>query len=265
MLPQLRVASPCTAHWEKMTGDDRVRYCDQCKLNVYNFSEMSASEIEQLLRKSTGRVCGRLYQRHDGTILTKDCPVGFRAKVRHVSRVAGTALAAVMGAASAAAQNPSKNSSAIESVTGTAGVKLTIVDATGAVIPRSSIVISDQTGVSIVHGESDDVGSYQVRNLKSGSWKITVSKIGFAHKDVTVSLRDLETFQSEITLDVITTTMGVIVEVDNYGAPIESNLPESAFPIPSYIPYSETPPNSVSPPPKPSRNPISRLIHKLHF
>jgi len=60
MLPQLRVASPCTADWERMGGDDRVRYCDQCKLNVYNFSAMSSSEIEQLLLKSTGRVCGRL-------------------------------------------------------------------------------------------------------------------------------------------------------------------------------------------------------------
>jgi len=60
MLPQLRVASPCTADWERMGGDDRVRYCDQCKLNVYNFSAMSSPEIEQLLLKSTGRVCGRL-------------------------------------------------------------------------------------------------------------------------------------------------------------------------------------------------------------
>lgn len=75
MLPQLRVASPCTADWEKMVGDDRVRYCDQCKLNVYNLSAMSLSEIEHLRVTSTAGVCGRLYRRLDGTILTKDCPV----------------------------------------------------------------------------------------------------------------------------------------------------------------------------------------------
>jgi len=114
MLPQLRVASPCTADWEKMIGDDRVRYCDECKLNVYNFSEMSSAGIEELLRASTGRVCGRLYQRSDGTILTKDCPVGFRSRVRHVSRVAGAALAAMMSAISVTAQNPSEGSPAIQ-------------------------------------------------------------------------------------------------------------------------------------------------------
>jgi len=45
MLPQLRVASPCTADWEMMTRDDRVRYRDLCKLNVYNFSAMSAAVL----------------------------------------------------------------------------------------------------------------------------------------------------------------------------------------------------------------------------
>jgi len=45
MLPQLRVASPFTAAWEMMTGDDRVRYRDLCKLNVYNFFAMSAAVL----------------------------------------------------------------------------------------------------------------------------------------------------------------------------------------------------------------------------
>lgn len=32
-LDGLRVASPCSASWYRMTGDDRVRFCDQCRKN----------------------------------------------------------------------------------------------------------------------------------------------------------------------------------------------------------------------------------------
>jgi hypothetical protein len=32
VLENIRVASPCPANWEKMTGDDRVRYCQECNL-----------------------------------------------------------------------------------------------------------------------------------------------------------------------------------------------------------------------------------------
>lgn len=259
MLPQLRVASPCTADWERMTGDDRVRYCDQCTLNVYNFSEMSSMQIEQLLLKSTGRVCGRLYQRADGTILTKDCPVGFGARARRVSPVAGAALAAMMSAASATAQNPREGSSVIQAVAGAAGVKLTIVDPTGAVIAGASVVIADRTGAHVVSGETDQVGGYRTLDLKSGSWKITVSKAGFTHQDVNVILRDREVVQSVITLEIVTSTMGVIVSVDDLAVPYESN-----FRMPNYISPNQTPPAAALPPPKP-RNPVSRLLRKLHF
>src|SRR5690349_9803270 len=49
MLPNLRVASPCSADWNRMQGDDRVRFCPECRLDVYDFSAMTAREIEQLL------------------------------------------------------------------------------------------------------------------------------------------------------------------------------------------------------------------------
>src|SRR5262245_30602687 len=39
-LARLRIASPCSADWDEMTGDDRVRFCGRCRKNVYNLSEM---------------------------------------------------------------------------------------------------------------------------------------------------------------------------------------------------------------------------------
>jgi hypothetical protein len=73
---ELDFASECDASWEDMKGDERVRFCGECKLNVYNLSEMTAEEALALFKKTEGRVCVRAFERPDGTILTKNCPVG---------------------------------------------------------------------------------------------------------------------------------------------------------------------------------------------
>jgi hypothetical protein len=97
-LDSLRVASPCSANWDAMEGDDdRVRYCGKCEKNVYNLSAMPRAEAEELLRLHEGNLCARMYQRADGTLISTDCPVGARTKrVRHaaVAAVGGGLLAA---------------------------------------------------------------------------------------------------------------------------------------------------------------------------
>ncbi len=82
VLQNIEVAAPCSADWNDMTGDDRVRFCGDCKLNVYNLSAMTEDQIVGLVRETEGRLCGRFYRRPDGTILVQDCPKGFRAIVR---------------------------------------------------------------------------------------------------------------------------------------------------------------------------------------
>ena len=59
-----------------MEGDERVRFCDECELNVYNLSDMPEEEALKLVEEREGRLCLRFYQREDGTVLTSDCPVG---------------------------------------------------------------------------------------------------------------------------------------------------------------------------------------------
>jgi hypothetical protein len=98
MLDSVRIASPCNASWDAMVGDDRVRFCGECKKNVYNLSAMSGQEAESLLAEREGDICARLYRRVDGTVITSDCPVGVRRK-----RVRRLAVAAVGGGLMAAA------------------------------------------------------------------------------------------------------------------------------------------------------------------
>lgn len=96
-LDNLRVASPCPANWDVMYGNERKRFCASCKLNVYNLSAMTKADAERFLINSEGRVCVRYYRRADGTILTQNCPVGWRAVKQRVSRVATAAFSLVAG------------------------------------------------------------------------------------------------------------------------------------------------------------------------
>lgn len=95
-LNNLRVASPCSMDWNQMDGDERKRFCGECKLNVYNLSGMTRYDAENLLRLSEGRLCVRYFQRHDGTIITKDCPVGWARVKQRVSIVAAAAFSIVL-------------------------------------------------------------------------------------------------------------------------------------------------------------------------
>jgi len=68
-----------------MLGDERVRFCGQCSLNVYNLSSMTRADAEALIARTEGRLCVKFYRRFDGSIITKDCPIGLRAIKRRVS------------------------------------------------------------------------------------------------------------------------------------------------------------------------------------
>jgi len=100
ILGDVRVASPCAASWEEMTGSDRVRFCRNCQKNVYNLSAMSRDEAEAFVRQRESRICIQFYRRADGTMLTDDCPVGLRILRRAARRswalIAGS-LVAVLG------------------------------------------------------------------------------------------------------------------------------------------------------------------------
>jgi hypothetical protein len=78
-----------------MAGDERSRHCSLCKLNVYNLSDMTRPEIEELIVKNEGRLCVCFYRRPDGRVMVADCPKGF-ARVRKGFAVAILACASLV-------------------------------------------------------------------------------------------------------------------------------------------------------------------------
>ncbi len=102
---RIRVATPCSERWEDMSGDERVRHCARCRLNVYNVEGMTLAELQDELRRKNGELCVRIYYRKDGTVLTRDCPVGLR-KVRLRLAASLVTAAAFAGAVLFAAWRP---------------------------------------------------------------------------------------------------------------------------------------------------------------
>ena len=112
LLERARVATPCPARWEDMTGDDKVRHCALCNLDVHNFVAMEPAEADAILSRhfnpdgsaiaGAGRVCGMLARRADGTYLLQDCPVGL-ASLKAAVRNAWLRIAAAVGLLGAAA------------------------------------------------------------------------------------------------------------------------------------------------------------------
>ncbi len=95
-LNNVSVAAPCSADWDQMIGNDRARFCSQCSLTVYNLSSMMRSEAEHFVSTGEGRICIRYYRRRDGSIITRNCPVGLQALKRRMSAVARAISSAVL-------------------------------------------------------------------------------------------------------------------------------------------------------------------------
>lgn len=152
LLKGVRVAAPCPARWESMEGDERVRYCGSCRLHVYNLSGMDSEEAEDLLSAHEGRrLCVRYYQRRDGTVLTRDCPVGVRLLRRRLAATLLTSLALFASLAVAAERlaNPNVDSEHRPSLLASAKQRLRSIEPIRVVIdwidPPASAVSGEAT------------------------------------------------------------------------------------------------------------------------
>lgn len=184
----LRVASPCSVGWETMSGDERVRRCHSCELNIYNISEMTKTEVEDLITKREERVCIRLYKRADGTVLTKNCPVGFRAYQKRVARFACATLATIFGLFTVSfGQKENDNSSdsseakiirtSSQNQTGTlSGI---VYDSNGALVPSVEMHLYKEGKKKPLKIKSNADGKYFINHITAGIYAIDVKAQGF--------------------------------------------------------------------------------------
>ncbi len=193
----LSVASPCPKAWADMVGDDHVRFCDQCSLNVYNLAELTGKETQSLIFSSGGRICGRLFRRSDGTVLIKDCPVGLRALRKRISRRTAAIFATLLGLSSTIfAQHQSDKdrcqpqvriTKAQNVAANSAPLTGTVYNPIGAVIPRATMLVKNKkTGVTNAVVANDD-GQFTFASLSEGNYSLTITLSPFK----SLTLKDL--------------------------------------------------------------------------
>ena len=224
-MEHLRVATPCEASWQDMAGDERVRHCTLCSLNVYNFSEMTRDEIRALLLQTEGRICGRLYRRADGTLLTRDCPTGLRAVRQRVSRVAAAVIAALFSVSAFASGNKTcvkpqleKHGSKViletERIATLQQAMFTGVvrDEAGDLLPGVSIVLRDELGKREQTAVTNANGTFAIP-LSDGLYRVELSLPGFTPAVLEhLELKQCEVTRAQVALRVDNSvTMGVIV------------------------------------------------------
>jgi hypothetical protein len=191
-LASLRIAAPCQASWEGMAGDERVRHCSLCSLNVYNFAEMKRDEVRELLERTEGRLCARLYRRADGTVITRDCPTGLRALRRRASRLAAAWIAVLLSLPSFAFgssfwKKPGlrKHGSNVElkieqAATPQAAVFGGVVrDEGGYPLPGVSIAVRDEASQCEITAVSDVNGAFTIASLNDGMYRVEMTLDGF--------------------------------------------------------------------------------------
>jgi hypothetical protein len=224
-LDHVRVASPCSVSWDSMSGGERVRSCEQCRLRVYNISELTRREAEALIAQTEGRICARFYRRADGTILTKDCPVGLSALRRRLAGAVGLAFTAFLSLTAGAfgqtltrASKESGDSTSVVTRTlfvsnpqeGRATCRGYITDPNEAVIPDAAItLVNEKTKYKRVI-KSGEEGEFSLGLLEPGLYTLRIESPGFApFVREHLRLHSNEELRLDVTLDVA--VMGVIV------------------------------------------------------
>lgn len=224
-LNSIKIASPCHVPWGTMNGDERVRHCGSCEMNVFNVSNMTADDAEKLFRTHEGRLCIRLYRRADGTVITKDCPVGRMSYRKRAARSAGAVLAALVGlfSVSFGQKEDIKTIDAakyiVSRTVGTANESVItgiVLDPYGAVIPGAKITLFTSTEKRTA--TSDTNGEYVFAGVAPGTWSLTARYPGFKElriKELKVNPKEQIQFNIQLFSESGSVTVGIYVDEDS--------------------------------------------------
>ena len=193
---RLKVLSPCSADWEKMVGNDQVRFCEHCSKSVNNISEMTREQALELVLKSNGRLCVRYYK-------TSDQKINFQPSNNSEFRLnpspllkfaAGVLLTTALSASPSIAQTmlPTGDNVVVETKLnnpnlpdptwegGYASIQGTIRDEQDGVIPGASVTL---TGVAFPFEKTtttNENGEFYFDSLPEQEYSVSVVSDGFS-------------------------------------------------------------------------------------
>ena len=210
---RINIPAPCDADWDLMIGNDRVRFCEHCKLDVTNLSALTRPEAMRLVERSEGRLCVRFVTRPNGHLLTKQLPRKVHQIARRASRIAAGAFSATLSLSSAASQAQSGvrlEAPRDHPVAAAVAVPLaheavvtgTVTDPNGDLVMGANVILSKKgSGAAFVCVTGDD-GSYSFRLLEPGGYTLNVDAASFASTQLEFELPAASTKTMDITVQV---------------------------------------------------------------
>jgi ankyrin repeat protein len=175
-----------------MSGNDQVRFCEHCQLQVTNLSTMTRHKAMRLVARSQGRLCVRYIKKPDGGVLTRGPEQLYRIG-RRASRLAAGAMTATLGLTAAAGQTrsgsayqpqPAQISSPKSEPEAGATLSGVITDPIGALVAGAKVkLVSKDSHIAFSYMTSDD-GSYRFALLDPGSYDLSIEGGGFAPADL---------------------------------------------------------------------------------
>ena len=192
-LNNVTINSPCSSDWDSMVGNDQVRFCKHCSLEVHNLSRMTRNQAERLVARSHGRLCVRYH--HDPTGRPVTLPVGQKLHriSRRVSRFAAGAFTATLSVTSVAAQNSTGFQSGVSNPPSAtrpiarwglgASIVGTVTDPNGAVIPGATVLVSNEQLNVALYASTDFTGQFRIDGLQAGVYQVRAEASGFAAEE----------------------------------------------------------------------------------
>ncbi len=193
-LDLIEVKSPCTQDWNRMYGNDQVRFCEHCVKHVHDLSAMTRRKAERFVARAAqggSSICVRYTPGPDGKVQTASDKL-YQITSR-ASRLAATIFGASLTLASAAyAQNDTsaaapardgvvrpetqvKNSGKLGELgeAQTSGsIHGTVFGANQGAVANVSIILTDEKDGTRRVANSDETGNYVFSGVEKGQYTI---------------------------------------------------------------------------------------------
>ena len=194
-IQQLRIASPCSVDWDSMIGNNRVRFCEHCRLSVHHVDSLNRKQLRRLIARSHGRLCVNYAQPNVQPDVT--FPILHKIGRRTSALAAGAFSASLSISAATAATQPSFRRPSVAhpvvavavmnqpfSDTGTGTLRGRVFDPNGALVPFATVTLTcAETNDSRNTGTGGN-GEYVFEGLQPGTYALKIDAQGFATQQV---------------------------------------------------------------------------------
>src|SRR5689334_9880496 len=197
LIQQLRIAGPCEVDWDSMIGNDRVRFCEHCRLSVHHVDSLNRKQLRRLIARSHGRLCVNYTQPNVATGVNA-FPILHKIGRRTSALAAGAFSATLSISTATAATQPNLRRPSFAdpvvaaavfpkqfSALGTGALRGRVVDPQDALVPQASVSLTQTETSEKRSTTTNDNGEFSFEGLEPGTYTLEVEAAGFAKTQMT--------------------------------------------------------------------------------